>query len=343
MHINSFHMRATASGDIARLFGSGKDDSSKSDGMSRPHGHAHGRPDRAGPSRAMRAAINTIFDVLASQNPNGMTAVTATRGDHTFTAVKGSDGADTISYSNSDTSRVVSAYIDAGGGDDVISFTSTSDGSNRIYGGDGNDAISVAAATVRAVGGGNGNDAIAVAGEKVILVRGGAGDDAIAVAAEKVRTVRGGSGNDTISVAGQSVSRVSGGDGNDTISVTGSRVGRIYGGDGDDTIAVTADRAGWISGGAGNDNINLNGEGLVAFKAGDGQDTVTISDRTEFAIFGESWGDDVMTLDKANFTFENGSLTVSFDGRDEKITILSGGGDMKLEMTSDRTFVVTPG
>jgi Ca2+-binding RTX toxin-like protein len=324
MHINSFHMRATASGDIARLFGSSNNDSSKSDEMSKSHGHRHGMSDRAGSSRAMREAVNTIFDVLTSQNPNGMTAVTATRGDHTFTAVKGSGGADTISYANSDTSRVVSAYIDAGGGDDVISFASTSEGSNRIYGGDGNDAIGAAAPRIRTVDGGAGNDVISVAGERIGSVRGGSGDD-------------------TIAVAGKSVSRVSGGDGNDMISVTGSRVGRIYGGDGDDTIAVTADRAGWISGGAGNDNINLNGEGLVAFKAGDGQDTVTIADRTEFAIFGESWGDDVMTLDKANFTFENGALTVSFDGRDETITILSGGGDMKLEMTSDRTFVVTPG
>jgi hypothetical protein len=328
MHIQSSQF--AASSQVLQLFGSngsGKALSASASYTSQTSGWNH-----FGPGRAVREALSAIFELVAT---DGNDAITHVATGNTFSRIDAGDGDDTVSVSVEGAARV-----SGGAGDDAISLTGAR---VRASGGSGDDAISVSGYRASASGG-SGNDAIAVAGEHVGRVSGGSGDDAIGVAGRWVRSVHGGSGNDVITAAGQIIGRVSGGSGNDTITATGSRIGRVYGGDGDDTITVSGDRIGRISGGTGDDLINIDGDGaLVAFRAGDGQDTVSITGRTEFAIFGERWGDDVMTLEDASFTFENGMLTVSFEGRDEKLTILApGGGDLTLEMTSDRTFVVKP-
>lgn len=341
MHINAFFMRSSAFADTARMFGDPFSGASSFPGKG--HGASNGvaRGHFHGPTGGMRDAMKAVLDLVSFLNPDSMVTATGTWGHAGFDGIKGSQNGDAISYSDAIPTRVVNAYIDAGGGDDTVSFSSLSGGSHEIYGGSGNDAVSASAQRLRIVSGGSGNDAVAVAGEYIGRVSGGSGDDAVAVAGRHISRVDGGSGDDAISVTGDFVGRVSGGAGDDTITVSSGNRRMIESG----LYAVGPygfGRPTVVEGGAGDDTIMVDGEGLVVFRAGDGQDTVTITERTEFAIFGESWGDDTLSLDTASFVFENGALTVSWEGRDERITILTDGEEPALEMTSDRTFVVTP-
>lgn len=294
-------------------------------------------------------AMNKILDIVsnmdkykddshsqAGKESESPDSLSVRGGNQGFDAIKGSTGDDTINYSIA-TSSAISTYIDGGGGDDVINVASTAYGEQKVYGGDGDDTISVSGRNARAFGG-DGDDVIAVAGLYV--------------------GAKGGAGDDTISVSGEIVRGVSGGEGDDVITVNGNKIGTIEGGEGDDVITVTSDNVSdqnWgdhggfgfgafssptIVGGEGNDTININGAARVTHRAGDGQDVITITDTTEFATFGEEWFDDVMRVEEANFSYENGELTVTFDGRDEKLTIRSETGNLSWEITSDRTFVV---
>jgi hypothetical protein len=94
-------------------------------------------------------------------------------------------------------------------------------------------------------------------------------------------------------------------------------------------------------GGKGDDTINIGGEGYVITHAGDGNDVIAISDRTEFEFLGEKWDDKLPSLKDATFVQENGTLTVTFAGRDDKLTIQAGSREMKVEQIWDSKFVVT--
>jgi Ca2+-binding RTX toxin-like protein len=185
------------------------------------------------------------------------------------------------------------------------------------------------------------NDAIAVAGEYIPMVNGGSGNDAISVAGSVVANVDGGAGEDVIAVSGDYVVAVSGGDGNDTISVTSDNR-RYFGGGPDSTYIHGVKRPVMVEGGKGNDTISIGGEGYVIFQVGGGQDVITISDRTEFELRGKVWDDFSFNVKEASFTNENGALVVTFAGRDEKLTIQSPFGDVKVEVTGSQSFVVTP-
>ena len=94
-----------------------------------------------------------------------------------------------------------------------------------------------------------------------------------------------------------------------------------------------------IEGGKGNDTINIIGEGRVILRTGEGQDIVTITDRTEFFTFGETSYDNVMRADQANFTYEDGTLTVTFEGRDEMLTIRAANGkELSWEITGQQSL-----
>ncbi|MFK5979966.1 MAG: hypothetical protein QM488_13880, partial [Rhizobiaceae bacterium] len=277
-------------------------------------------------------------EISVARNSDGVTTVSARGSRYNFDAIKGSDNNETISYVNT-SDRRVSAYIDGGGGDDVISLASTAHGRQRVFGGDGNDTIALSGRNARAYGG-NGDDVIAVAGLRV-GASGGAGDDVISVSGAQVRRVSGGEGEDTITVSGDNVGLVSGGSGDDVITVSTDNVAsRGWGRHGDFGFGGLSNPA-TIIGGEGDDIINIDGQARVIHRAGDGQDVITVTDTTEFVTFGEGWFDDVMRADEATFTYEDGELTVSFEGRDEKLTIRAAEGELSWQLTSDRTFTVT--
>lgn len=278
-----------------------------------------------------------ILDTINNANPDSVLTISARQGGQGMDAIKGTARDDVIAYAS--VSPATLAYIDAGEGDDVVTFASTSSAQHRVYGGAGDDTISFSAPDGR-VYGGEGDDVIAVAGIRVDA-DGGAGDDVISVSGAVV-SASGGKGNDVINVSGDVVTSVDGGDGDDTITVTsdtvyyrtrGHHVGLELAGD------VTPTE---IDGGKGNDIININGEGRVILRAGEGQDTVTITDRTEFFTFGEKNYDNVMRADQASFSYEDGTLTVTFEDRDEMLTIRAADGEeLSWEITSDQMFVVT--
>lgn len=278
-------------------------------------------------------------EVTVTTNSDGVTTISARGGRFNFDAIKGSQNDETITYVNG-SDRRVSAYIHGGGGDDVISLSSTAYGKQRVFGGEGNDTIALSGRDARAYGG-NGDDVIAVAGLRV-GASGGAGDDVISVSGAQVRYVSGGEGEDMITVSGDNVGLVSGGAGDDVITVSTDNVSnRGWGRHGNFGFGGLSNPA-TIVGGEGNDIINIDGQAQVIHRAGDGQDVITVNDTTEFVTFGEGWFDDVMKADEATFTYENGELTVSFEGRDEQMIIRAAEGqELSWELTSDRTFVVT--
>ncbi|MBL4892713.1 MAG: hypothetical protein JKX91_13000 [Rhizobiaceae bacterium] len=278
-----------------------------------------------------------VNEAHAAKESDSVASVSFRSGRNGFDAIKGSSNDDTINYSNS-SARAVSTYIDGGGGDDVINVASTAYGEQRVYGGAGDDTISLSGRNARAYGG-DGDDVIAVAG-LYVGAKGGAGDDVISVSGEIVSSVSGGEGDDTITVNGKIVGTVRGGAGDDVITVSSDNVSsRRWGAHGNFGFGGSFDPT--IIGGEGNDTISVDGKARIVHRAGDGQDVINITDTTDFATFGEGWFDDVMRVDEANFSYENGELTVTFDGRDEKLTIRSEVGELSWEITSDRTFVVT--
>lgn len=293
-------------------------------GESRNHHHHYGKNSQANEAPA------------AKESDSGA-SVSFRSGGSGFDAIKGSSDDDTINYSNS-SARAVSTYIDGGGGDDVINIASTAYGEQRVYGGEGDDTISLSGRNARAYGG-DGDDVIKVAG-LYVGAEGGAGDDEISVSGEIVHSVSGGEGDDTIAVNGKIVGTVEGGAGDDVITVSSDNIStRRWGAHGNFGFGESFNPT--IIGGEGNDTISVDGKARIVHRAGDGQDVINITDTTDFATFGEGWLDDVMRVDEANFSYENGELTVTFDGRDEKLTIRSDVGKLSWEITSDRTFVVT--
>ncbi|MBL4726412.1 MAG: hypothetical protein JKY83_07035 [Rhizobiaceae bacterium] len=320
-------------------------------------------------------------DIKNNKSPNSVVSLTVRIGHTGVDITVGSEGDDTLTYENSSFDWVTNR-VHGGGGDDVISISSTALGSQLAFGGEGNDTISISAAMATAVGGA-GDDMIAVAGYSA-SARGGAGDDVITVSGQTVKAsggsgddtitvngrgdvgpVWGGEGDDLIIVSGNVVKHVTGNQGNDTITVSGNTVGRVDGGDGDDVINVSTNNEfdDWtnydhnmsgglgytgfenpttIDGGQGNDVINIDGKARVIHRAGDGQDVITVSDTTEIVTFGDDWFDDVLLLDEATFSYADGELTVTFEGRDDKMTIRAAEGEeLSWELTSDRTFMIT--
>ncbi len=344
MQINSVCKRSAASSDLARLFGAPPSSPSSRQGAAPPGSTVRflARFESTLPV-SLKNAIAKIIDILAAQNPGAMVSGVADIQGSLVHIVAGGDAADTISYARGNrTSRAVTAYIDAGGGDDVIAFTSGVHSSHDIFGGSGNDTIAASAPWFGTVDGGDGNDTMSVSGEYVPMVTGGSGNDVIAVAGSVIANVDGGPGDDVIAVSGDYVVCVSGGDGNDTISVSSDN--RRYFGTGN-VSGVNIDglqRPVMVDGGRGNDTISIAGEGYVLVRAGGGQDVINISDRTEFELLGKTWDDNSLNVKIATFANENGTLVVTFAGRDEKLTIRAPFGELQVELTGSQSFVVTP-
>ena len=140
--------------------------------------------------------------------------------------VIGGDGNDTIETGNGS-----DITIKAGAGDDIVSLSPYS--SNvTVYGSAGKDSINVNSDYVY-ISGGNDNDKI-IGNCYSSKLFGGNGNDLISIGNKWFNTISGGAGNDTIN-AGGSEHSVNGGAGDDRISLTGDHL-TVMGGKGNDTI-----------------------------------------------------------------------------------------------------------
>ncbi|MBB5751156.1 calcium-binding protein [Prosthecomicrobium pneumaticum] len=188
-----------------------------------------------------------------------------------------------------------------GAGDDVIS--STSAGAFTVYGGEGNDTISMYDTIF------GGDDVLyGEAGDDVIS--GGLGKDEID-GGEGNDTINGGAGDDILNGgAGDDV--LSGGAGADTIQAGAGDT--VDGGEGDDLIVLSTEGGIPVSiaGGAGSDTVRLEGTGTGAFGGFDGLEAV--------ALAGGDW---TLTDEDAavRVVFAEGAQTLRLDA-----ALLSDGG-----------------
>lgn len=204
-------------------------------------------------------------------------------------------------------------FIYGYGGDDVLTVTDSI--TTTIYGGDGNDIISLFDADDFAFGE-DGDDTIS-AGAGNDVVDGGAGDDTLNGEAGD-DTIDGGDGNDTID-GGEGNDTIDGGLGNDTID----------GGDGDDLIAGGRGDD-YLSGGAGDDTINA-GNGADRVFGGDGNDILNGAGGDDYLHGGH--GNDVINGHSGNDTI------LGIKGHNE----LFGGDGNDIVNTGDHTSTADGG
>ena len=182
-------------------------------------------------------------------------------------------------------------------GNDVLAITAGNH--NALYGGTGDDTLTINAptGTGNTADGGDGADTISVTGNSDIAT-GDAGDDNIDVIGDN-NSVSGGDGVDTISVTGNS-NYVTGDAGDDNIDVTGDN-NSVSGGADDDTITLEQGNFNYLQGGDGNDTITVKGTGIGnSLDGGAGNDTLSAKDSAAaVGIYGDG-GNDVLIGGQGN-------------------------------------------
>lgn len=209
----------------------------------------------------------------------------------------------------------------------------SSDGSDIIYGGDGNDTINGGGATDY-IDGGVGDDSVngdagidymygglgrdsMNGGADIDVIYGNEDDDTIDGGAA-TDYVEGGGGADALS-GGSGIDYLYGGDGNDTIR-GGTGVDVIYGNDGNDTLFGFSDTGSddnitdYMDGGAGNDTLS-GGGGIDYLYGGSGTDTLDGGNDID-VLYGEADGD----------TLNGGAATDYLDGGAGDDTLNGGDG-----------------
>ncbi|MEL6563921.1 MAG: calcium-binding protein [Pseudomonadota bacterium] len=238
------------------------------------------------------------------EDPSSGIDVIATAG-----TVEVSGGDDTITIAQEGDASLT---VDAGAGDDTISFTDFSD-SVTVHAGDGADVIVGSNASRADIDLGSGDDLLTMS-ENDVYVNGGAGNDTIMVEGAWGSVLSGGAGDDHItagSVSGDIV-RIDGGEGNDTLSNEARDFANLNnvkftGGAGDDVI---------IAGG-----VPQGGTGyVVTADGGDGDDTI-IMRTDEFLLYDVSGygpavvtggdGADVFILDPSETVPDTNTLTTA--------------------------------
>jgi Ca2+-binding RTX toxin-like protein len=178
-------------------------------------------------------------------------------------------------------------FVFGGAGNDTISVTGpgsavtvningvaygpyTPTGKVLVFAGDGNDTVTVQSSVTRPaeLHGEGGNDTL-TGGAGSDLLDGGAGDDSL-VAVSGNDTLLGGDGNDTLRGGGGNDSLV-GGAGDDAL-YAGAGADTLRGGDGNDTL-VAGGGTDSLVGDAGNDSL-VGGSGNDTLLGGDGDDTL---------------------------------------------------------------------
>ncbi|MDF1840569.1 MAG: PKD domain-containing protein [Rubripirellula sp.] len=250
--------------------------------------------------------------------------------------VSGGDGDDRI-VGNSEGNE----SLDGGSGNDTIIGSTAVDGAaDSIFGGYGDDYISVGMAG-DSVDGGDGNDSIfgGLGSESIV---GGLGDDTISAGADGKDTIFGGPGNDIIqAVGGAGAGTVDGGEGDDSITLGSGGEQSVTGGNGDDTIASGGSKDS-IFGGPGNDSIISSGgnevvdggdgddaivggsKGATSLQGGAGDDTITSTAGDSDSIFGGPGNDSIVSGGKGD-TVHAGDGNDSIVGGDGGSEVIDGG------------------
>ncbi|WP_161489402.1 calcium-binding protein [Sulfitobacter sp. EhC04] len=187
--------------------------------------------------------------------------------------VNGTEGDDILSAAGSET-------VNAGGGNDSLTATDTSDGV-VLNGDDGRDDLR-AGGNAPTLNGGEGNDSLYNDDAVDAVLNGDGGDDFFGLQTDQDLEANGGTGDDSFEVFIEGGDlRLNGGDGNDDFYV-GGEGGTIHGNAGDDVIYSESAGA-EVFGDAGADDIGVRvvlDDGAAAaastLSGGDGSDSFTI-------------------------------------------------------------------
>ena len=209
-----------------------------------------------------------------------------------FESHSGGSAADTFNVSGTPT-----ANLSGQGGDDAFIFATGASVTGTIFGGTGNDTLSVAASTtdvtvsltaVNAVDGGfNGTTGLASGGfQSIDTVAGGSGDDTLNGLASVAGVWTVGATNTYVStntLQFSGIDNLTGSSAADTFNVNVSATVDIDAGDNDDqfNVASGAVITGTLDGGAGADNFDFNGViTLPTLNGGTGGDTLDLAGGT---------------------------------------------------------------
>ena len=230
-------------------------------------------------------------------------------------AFGGGQGADTISFigeGNEYGANLLNSTITGGMNNDLITVKATRFTDSEVNGAKGADTISYDAdgGLLGTVYGGLGNDVISLAGQ-VGKVMGGLGKDTITAAVGTVGiSVNGGGGDDLISldtfrgiVRGDG-SVDSSNDGKDVITLTTFGGGQVYGDGQADSITVTTSVDTTVGGGLGGDTISVTSTALSTINGGYGNDSITASDHT--SVISGGFGNDTIVSTNAGSTITGG-------------------------------------
>jgi len=257
--------------------------------------------------------------------------------------------------------------LDGGNGDDVLNAGRYNYSNDKLYGGEGNDTLTVMAGSNSLYG--DGGDDLLVSGTGGLYsssdyLNGGTGNDTLQGGSglsggdgEDLMTTNaatssalGGEGNDTISGtggAGYNNLWVDGGGGNDAInSYALNNHLNAYGGDGNDSIDGGAQMNVKIDAGAGDDVVighrETGGPGTVSLIGGDGNDVVTGANSNGDCTVDGGSGDDVLSGRSSH-----GSVTIDGGVGNDTLTsahgmaALTGGEGLDLFVLSAKQVLYT--
>jgi Ca2+-binding RTX toxin-like protein len=238
-----------------------------------------------------------------------LNSIDASRVTATGVAVTGNAKANKLYVANVD-----GGYYYGGGGNDAIIVNKRNN--HTIYGDDsagklaGDDKITISGgSTGNTIYGGKGNDTITVtAGAHMIY--GGEGVDTIKVnSSNNGQSIHGNEAKDYITVSGGNIHSISGDDGDDVISVTGGVNHHIAGGAGKDTITVTN-----VTFDENSSYQNSNGAYINAGNGG--TKTITVSGCKNALIYGSEEGDTIKVVNSQNTEVScgHGNDTVTISG-----------------------------
>jgi len=229
--------------------------------------------------------FDTIFGDAGNDQLNGGANADVLDGGDGSDTLLGQDGFDNLSGGlGIDTLR-------GGRGTDILNGGADNDAlggdldNDTVDGGDGDDTV-VGSFGNDSLTGGPGNDLITGGGQNDTL-DGGDGDDFVS-GENGFDTVRGGAGNDQVN-GGDNADNLFGGADNDTLN-GGNGLDRLFGETGNDQLSGNAD------------NDILNGDaGFDTLDGGIGDDELTGGSNWDVFVFGNGFGNDVITdFDQAN-------------------------------------------
>ena len=295
--------------------------------------------------------VSLPSDLMATffVDKTGVVTTATTDGDSIFvqsaatkaTTLLGLAGNDTIDLREgaATNASAIGIQIKAADGADSITVSGLaafSAGNHSIYGGAGDDTISISGSTFASVKANEGADLVTLSGGTYSAIGLSQGADTLTIASATVTQVNLGDGHDSFSavLTFGSAAKVNFGKGRDTVflSVGGSSAQSINAGDGQDSIVIDGfQEASTLKGGGGADTITLSGDSSTGiFLAGnDGSDLITVSGLGGSFTIGGGTGNDTIIIDQ-NLESTTGKLIGGAGDDSIKIVDVSGspaGGD----------------